>query len=352
MTGATSGQDEGRVNGQVLAGRARNRNAAASVALRWGLIRRVALVVLVLWAPRLAAAAQPPVTSLALSHDETELLVGSQAGVIVKSYPELKESRKLMTELVHVHDIQFSPDGTLVALAGGKPSIHGEVEIRRWPDGELVVTCGDFKDLVYALSWRADGRYLAAVSGDGRGAVWQTVDWTQTRQLQGHSQRVVSVCWLPGEEGFVTASMDATLRVWKLDEADAVRILANHTDGVVALAVNPNTPGPVTMASGSRDRSIRIWQPAIGRLVRFARLERAEPLALAWSPDGHWLIASATDGHAYVIDPATAEIKQDLAAVPEWGYSVVVTSQGEAIVGGLEGELRRVALPNAFRRRD
>ena len=35
------------------------------------------------------------------------------------------------------------------------------------------------------------------------------------------------------------------------------------------------------VASASADRTIRIWQPTIGRLVRYVRLE-AEPLSIAW----------------------------------------------------------------------
>ena len=84
------------------------------------------------------AAKEPPITAVAFSRDGQQVLAGSQAGVKVYHWPDLKQLRSIPTKLAHVHDIGFSPDGRKVAIVGGFPGQSGEVELLDWPDGTLV----------------------------------------------------------------------------------------------------------------------------------------------------------------------------------------------------------------------
>ncbi|MGH7129884.1 MAG: hypothetical protein ACREIV_15040, partial [Planctomycetaceae bacterium] len=77
-------------------------------------------------------------TALVFSPDGRTLLVGSQAGVEVRSWPELKSLRTLDSELPHVADLAFSPDGTKLAVVGGSAAESGVVEIFHWPQGTRV----------------------------------------------------------------------------------------------------------------------------------------------------------------------------------------------------------------------
>jgi WD40 repeat protein len=100
------------------------------------------------------------------------------------------------------------------------------------------------------------------------------------------------------------------------------------------------------LASVSDDRTVRFWQPTIGRMVRFVRLEGAVPLAVAWMPAGEAIVASCTDGRVRLVDPDTVNVLHDLPAIEGWAYSIAVHPQGrEVVVGGEEGQLRRVVLP-------
>jgi WD40 repeat protein len=100
------------------------------------------------------------------------------------------------------------------------------------------------------------------------------------------------------------------------------------------------------VASAGEDRTVRFWQPTIGRLVRFARLQSA-PLALAWSPDGQLLWAACRDGHVREIDPETAVVKRDRPAIDGVAYALAPAPDGSILVGGSNGQLQRLAEPNA-----
>ena len=100
------------------------------------------------------------------------------------------------------------------------------------------------------------------------------------------------------------------------------------------------------VASVGADRTVRLWQPEIGRLVRFARLE-SNPLAVAWNADGSLLAVAAADGKVRVFDPATAEPLRELDALDGWAYTLAAAPDGmQMLVAGEDGQVRRVELVN------
>src|SRR4051794_28726627 len=80
----------------------------------------------------------PPITALACSPDGKAIVVGSQAGLVVRSWPALDRPRPLPTALSHVHELAFSPDGKTLAVVGGTPGKRGTIELYAWPEGKRL----------------------------------------------------------------------------------------------------------------------------------------------------------------------------------------------------------------------
>lgn len=96
------------------------------------------------------------------------------------------------------------------------------------------------------------------------------------------------------------------------------------------------------VATVSGDRTMRLWQPTIGRMVRFAQLD-CSPLAVAWLPDGSLVAVAGDDGHVLLIDPDTVKIVNNLPAIGGRAYSLAVhPDDGSLVVGGQNGQLKRV----------
>ena len=76
------------------------------------------------------------------------------------------------------------------------------------------------------------------------------------------------------------------------------------------------------VASAAADRTIRFWQPTIGRMVRYVRLPSAA-LAIAWIGD-ETMVASCRDGKLRVINTFRLSIEQDRPAVTELGYALAL----------------------------
>ena len=298
---------------------------------------------------------EPPITAIAISPDGAVVVVGSQAGIETRSWPALGPLDGIKTELTNVHDLVFSPDGSLLAAAGGAPGQFGGVEIYNWPERKLLGRTQPHDDLIYSVAWSGDSARLATASGDQRLGVFQ-VDRTKppsltlSRMLEGHSRGILAASFLPGEERLLSAGIDETVRLWDISTGATLRTLSNHTRPVVSLAVRPGAgrEGPPMAASAGSDRTVRFWQPTIGRLVRFIRLESA-PLAIAWSLDGKSVSSACHDGHLRQIDPETAALLGDWPAIDGPAHALAVAQDGSVLVGGENGQLVRVPVRDVLR---
>jgi WD40 repeat protein len=144
----------------------------------------------------------------------------------------------------------------------------------------------------------------------------------------------------------LSAGVDQVIRVWSCEDGVVAtpprRSLDNHADAVYQLATQPGDHAIPFLASASVDKTVRLWQPSIGRLVRFARLP-TEPTSLAWSRDGNRLAVGAADGKLRIIDPGNAKVEQTLNGIEGWIYDVASAADGSFVVGGAGGEIKRVS---------
>ena len=291
--------------------------------------------------PAIAAAADPPVTAIAFAPDGESVVLASQAGLSVRDWPDLNPVRKLSTTLVNIHDMAFSPDGRSLAVAGGTPSEAGLAQILAWPGGVSSCELHGHDDSVLAVAWMNDSA-IATASLDHEIVVWDVITRQPIERLKGHSRGVSNLCFLRDKDVLISSGLDQNLRVWNSKSGKMVRTLNNHTKEVHELALRPATEGLPMIASVSNDHTVRLWQPTIGRMVRFAQLS-ATPLAVEWLADGSQVAVAATDGYVRLIDPDTVEVLQTIPAVRGWAYSLAVhRSDGSLLVGGQNGQLKRI----------
>ncbi|KAG0373729.1 WD_REPEATS_REGION domain-containing protein [Mortierella sp. AD032] len=112
--------------------------------------------------------------------------------------------------------------------------------------------------------------------------------------LSGHQDSIESICYSPNGDLIATGSKDKTVRIWRpadfdtddtVDTIDALRVLPGHDHTVTGVAFSPLGD---FFASCSMDMTIRITNTKTWSLAY--NLDCAAPvLALAYSPDGHQL---------------------------------------------------------------
>ena len=288
-----------------------------------------------------ASAAEPPITAIAFAPSGESVAAISQSGLHEFSWPELKLTRTIEISLPNLHAVAFSPDGKQIAVGGGYPSEGGTVAVLSWPEGNLVKSLDDHKDSVRSVVWLGNSR-LVSSGIDRTIKLWDIDAGKLVSTISGHSRSVDAVCLLRDGKTLVSTGVDQSVRVWDLESATSVRSLNQHTGNVLDLALRPASDELPMVASCAADRTIRFWQPTIGRMVRYVRLD-SEPLSIAWLNDGNCVAAACNDGRVRFVDVEELKVLSDRPAIDGWAYAVAAhPSDGSIAVAGSNGKIRRI----------
>lgn len=141
-------------------------------------------------------------------------------------------------------------------------SEDASIKIWDWETGDFERTLKGHTKAVQDVDFDSTGNLLASCSSDLTVKIWDTVnDWKNTKTFHGHDHSVSSVRFLPGDDFIVTASRDRSIRIWELATGYCAKTLSGHGDWV--RWITPSTDGRL-LASCGNDQTCRIWQRASG----------------------------------------------------------------------------------------
>lgn len=252
------------------------------------------------------AAGTPPgtVTAMAIAPQQQLLCVGSHSQVSLLSTETLTVTRTISTDMPNVHDVAISPGQNSLIVAGGYPGENGSIESFDLTTGRPIANRSVGDDCLYTIRQLGSANGWLASSSDGE-CYWSgDLDDAPVSSFASHSRAVLAATPLAGGETCVSVGRDQTVRVWDRETADQVHSLHYHTGDVTTVAVRPATSGLPMIATTSIDRSVRFWQPTIGRMVRFARLN-SPVLSGCWNATGTQFIVGCRDGLVATINPDT-----------------------------------------------
>jgi len=155
-------------------------------------------------------------------------------------------------------------------------------------------------------SFSPDGRLLVTASEDATARVWDTATGGLVIQLS-HDFAVKSASFSPDGRRLVTASADGTARVWDARPEAMGRPIGaplRHAGGVWSAAFSPDSRRLVT---ASEDGTARVWDAATGQPLGPPMRHSGEVLSASFSPDGLRILTLSKEGAVQVWNAVTGE---------------------------------------------
>jgi WD40 repeat protein len=320
------------------------------------------------------------INALAISPDGTQAAAASDDGTLtLLNLANRKITHHLEGHSGPILDIAFSPDGrqlvsgsadtTMIlwnvstedptlTFTGHASSIQGVAFL---PDGQRILSVSS--DLSYRLWDAASSSELQrresggrpsgmTLSPDGRTVLsrvdhtietWDLVQWnTPHRRLLGHVGKIMDVAISSDGSLALSTGDDGTVRIWNLHGEGDLQ-LNNIGFSATGVAVAPDGNA---LAIGVWGDDSMIWDLAKGQptLDLSGGIGAVAPGSVAYSPDGHWVVAGSGDydhdteaGSLLVWEAATGEIHCDLQGHDRRLRTVAFSPDSRYVLSGSQG---------------
>lgn len=163
----------------------------------------------------------------------------------------------------------------------------------------------------------------------------QPVSFRLKQTLTGHRNTVMPVAFSPDGKTLATGSMDKTIKLWDVQTGALKQTITGHSNGVHALAFSPDGK---TLASGSDDKTIKLWDAQTGALRQTLTENSSAVHTIGFSPDGATLASGSSDKTIKLWDAQTGELKQTLTGHDDVVKTVAFSPDGTILGSGSDDQ--------------
>ncbi|BAY29832.1 protein kinase [Nostoc carneum NIES-2107] len=153
------------------------------------------------------------------------------------------------------------------------------------------------------------------------------------KTLTGHSNWVTSVAISPDGKTLASGSHDKTIKLWNLATGKLIRTLTGHSGWIHSVAFSRD--GNI-LASGSEDKTIKLWNLVTGEQIGTLTGHSNWVNSVAFSRDGKTLASGSEDTTIKLWNLATGKQIRTLTGHSGWIHSVAISQDGKTLASGSE----------------
>jgi WD40 repeat protein/uncharacterized caspase-like protein len=183
--------------------------------------------------------------------------------------------------------------------------------------------------------------------------LWLSETITRAQQPElivqtGHTEVIHSVAFSPDGKILASGSRDKTIKLWEVASGTLLRTLDDHASVTGSTTANPDSRPCVTfspdgkiLASGSQDNAVKLWDVATGKVLRSLTGHSAYVYSLAFSPNGQWLASGSRDRTIKLWELSTGRLLRTLTEHKEPVFFVAFSPDSKTLVSaGWDNKIR------------
>ena len=226
-----------------------------------------------------------PILGLTFSRDGSRIASTSEDKTI--RVWNVATGRRKHTFKTHAKDLQrivFSPNGETLASASMDGIIH-QWDLNTGKHKNTIVGHGDGfapKNIVFSKD-----KITAATTYGKNNIILYDLNTQEVQTiLTGHKKQVYKLCFSPDGKTLASGSMDKTIRIWTVDTGEHKKTLKGHSDRVSHIMFKDDA----TLISYGHDKMVRLWDIKKGR-QKYSFDVGVYSQDIGFSPDGNFALS-------------------------------------------------------------
>nr|CAH8848240.1 unnamed protein product [Trichobilharzia regenti] len=157
--------------------------------------------------------------------------------------------------------------------------------------------------------------------------------------LTGHRSPITRVLFHPHYNVFVSASEDASIKVWDYETGEFEHTLKGHTDSVQDVAFDPTGK---LLASCSADMQVKLWDFTMYQCIKTLSGHDHNVSSVAFLPSGDFLVSASRDKTIKMWEVSTGYCIKTFTGHTEWIRSVRPSPEGNLLASCSNDQTIRV----------